>query len=131
MRGVDTFTEIPLIMGHLEDFVQSGNPVRPIRQMVNEALVGMDAIFAAMYESSIFGGRPSIPPPPRNCCVQHLSYSLSAEQLRRKIDRAARSRNTKRLVHESFASGWVAKCCCADCKADGAAKPQSRAGCNP
>lgn len=62
MRGVDAFTESRLTMRHLDDFVPSDSPLRPIRQMINEALVGMDAIFAGMYEASILGGRPSLAP---------------------------------------------------------------------
>ena len=62
MRGVDTFTESPFMLHRLQDFVPAGHPLRPIRQMVNEALVKMDALFAGMYEADIKGGRPSIAP---------------------------------------------------------------------
>ena len=62
MRGADTFTESLFTMRHLEDFVPADHPLRPIRQMVNEALVKMNALFAGMCEADIKGGRPSIAP---------------------------------------------------------------------
>ena len=62
MRGADTFTESLFTMRHLEDFVPSDHPLRPIRQMVNEALVKMNALFAGMYEADVKSGRPNIAP---------------------------------------------------------------------
>ena len=62
MRGTDTFTESPFTLHRLDDFVPANHPLRPIRQMVNEALGKMDALFAAMYEAPSKGGRPSIAP---------------------------------------------------------------------
>ena len=47
-------------MRHLEDFVPADHPLRPIRQVVNEALANMDDLFCGMYEADIKGGRPSI-----------------------------------------------------------------------
>lgn len=62
MRGADIFTESLFTMRHLEDFVPLDHPLRPIRAMVNEALVKMNGLFAGMYEADIKGGRPSIAP---------------------------------------------------------------------
>ncbi|MEJ8852911.1 IS5 family transposase [Variovorax rhizosphaerae] len=62
MRGADTFTESLFTMRRLEDFVPADHPLRPIRAMVNEALLKMDHLFAGMYEADIKGGRPSIAP---------------------------------------------------------------------
>jgi transposase len=62
MRGADTFTESLFTMRRLEDFVPANHPLRPIRAMVNEALLKMDGLFAGMYEADIKGGRPSIAP---------------------------------------------------------------------
>ena len=62
MRGADTFTESLFTMRRLEDFVPANHPLRPIRAMVNEALLKMDDLFAGMYEADIKGGRPSIAP---------------------------------------------------------------------
>ena len=62
MRGADTFTESLFTMRHLEDFVPGDHPLRPIRQIVNEALVKMNALFGGMYEANVKGGRPCIAP---------------------------------------------------------------------
>ena len=62
MRGADTFTESLFTMRKLEDFVPADHPLRPIRVMVNEALLKMDDLFAGMDEADIKGGRPSIAP---------------------------------------------------------------------
>ncbi len=61
MRGADTFTERAFTLHRLEDFVPKNHPLRLIRQMVNEMLVKMDALFAGMYEANTKGGRPSVP----------------------------------------------------------------------
>ena len=81
MRGADTFTESPFTLHHLEDFVPADHPLRPIRQMVNEALVLMDALFAGMYEVDSKGGRPSIAPEKllRAMLVQ-VFYSIRSER---------------------------------------------------
>ena len=55
MRGADTFTESPFTLHRLEDFVPADHPLRAIRQMVNEALGKMDALFAGMYLFIITG----------------------------------------------------------------------------
>ena len=57
MRGADTFTECPFTLHHLEDFLPPDHPLRPICQMVNEALVKMDALFAGVYEADSKGVR--------------------------------------------------------------------------
>ena len=57
MRGADTFTESLFTMRRLEDFVPANHPLRPIRAMVNEALLKMDDLFAGMYEADIKGGK--------------------------------------------------------------------------
>ncbi len=62
MRGPDTFTESLFTLRKLEDFVPADHPLRPIRQMVNAALVKMDALFSGIYEADAKGGRPSIAP---------------------------------------------------------------------
>ncbi len=62
MRGPDTFTESLFTLSQLDDFIPQSHPLRPIRAMVNAALVKMDTLFARMYEADIKGGRPSIAP---------------------------------------------------------------------
>jgi len=60
MRGADTFTESPFTLHRLEGFVSTDHPLRAVRQMVNEALLKMDGLFAGMYAADVKGGRPSV-----------------------------------------------------------------------
>ena len=81
MRGADTFTESLFTMRHLEDFVPSDHPLRPIRQMVNEARVLMDDLFCGMYEADIKGGRPSIAPEKLlRAMLLQVFYSVRSER---------------------------------------------------
>jgi len=81
MRGADTFTESPFTLHRLDDFVPSNHPLRPIRQMVNEALLKMDALFAGMYEADIKGGRPSIAPEKLlRAMLLQVFYSIRSER---------------------------------------------------
>ena len=81
MRGADTFTESPFTLHRLEDFVPADHPLRPIRQMVNEALGKMDGLFAAMYEAPSKGGRPSIAPEKLLCAMLlQVFYSIRSER---------------------------------------------------
>lgn len=81
MRGSDTFTESLFTMRHLEDFVPADHPLRAIREMVNQALVKMQPLFAGMYAPSVKGGRPSIAPGKllRAMLLQVL-YSIRSER---------------------------------------------------
>lgn len=59
MRGAGTFAK--LVHAALPGGLSTGHhPLRPIRQMVNEALVKMEALFAPMYEAHSKGRQPSI-----------------------------------------------------------------------
>ena len=81
MRGTDTFTESLFTMRHLEDFVPADHPLRPIRAMVNEALIKMDRSFAGMYEPEIKGGRPSIAPEKLlRAMLLQVFYSVRSER---------------------------------------------------
>jgi transposase len=81
MRGADTFTESLFTLSKLEDFVPADHPLRPIRQMVNAALLKMDDLFSRMYAADIKGGRPSIAPEKllRAMLIQIL-YSVRSER---------------------------------------------------
>jgi hypothetical protein len=68
MRGADTFTESLFTMRKLEDFVPADHPLRPIRQMINAALVKMDVLFSGMYEADIKGG-----------CLQPHAHALAGK----------------------------------------------------
>ena len=48
MRGADRFTESLFTLSRLKDFIPADHPLRPIRAMVNQALVQMDALFSSM-----------------------------------------------------------------------------------
>jgi transposase len=81
MRGTDTFTESPFTLNRLEDFVPADHPLRAIRQMVNEALGKMDALFAAMYEAPSKGGRPSVAPEKLlRAMLLQVFYSIRSER---------------------------------------------------
>jgi transposase len=81
MRGSDTFTESLFTLRKLEDFVPADHPLRPIRQMVNAALVKMDALFSGMYEADIKGGRPSIAPEKLlRAMLLQVFYSIRSER---------------------------------------------------
>ena len=81
MRGTDTFTESPFTLHRLEDFVPPDHPLRPICQMVNEALGKMDGLFAGMYEPHSQGGRPSIAPEKLlRAMLLQVFYSIRSER---------------------------------------------------
>lgn len=81
MRGPDTFTESQFTLRKLEDFVPADHPLRPIRVMVNAALVKMDALFSGMYEADIKGGRPSIAPEKLlRAMLLQVFYSIRSER---------------------------------------------------
>ena len=81
MRGSDTFTESLFTLRKLEDFVPASHPLRPIRQMINAALVKMDVLFSAMYEADIKGGRPSIAPEKLlRAMLLQVFYSVRSER---------------------------------------------------
>ena len=62
MRGADTYTESLFTIRKLDDFVPAQHPLRPIRQMVNEALKEIEPLLSGMYAADVKGGRPSIAP---------------------------------------------------------------------
>ena len=81
MRGADTFTESLFTMRQLEDFVPADHPLRPIRVMVNTALVKMNSLFSQMYEADIKGGRPSIAPEKLlRAMLLQVFYSIRSER---------------------------------------------------
>src|SRR5215212_11360543 len=79
MRGEDIHQEELFSYGSLEARVPSDHPLRPLRAMVDEALVGMSDRFDAIYGDE---GRPSIPPERllRALLVQ-LLFSVRSERL--------------------------------------------------
>ncbi|RBL51941.1 IS5/IS1182 family transposase, partial [Xanthomonas oryzae pv. oryzae] len=48
MRGVDVFSEQLFTVKRLEEFIRANHPLRPVREMVNEALRRLDGLFERM-----------------------------------------------------------------------------------
>lgn len=59
MRGADGVQEALFTAARLEDFVPADHPLRPIRVLVNDALVRLNGLFNTIYADS---GRASIAP---------------------------------------------------------------------
>ena len=59
MRGEDIQQNELFSYGSLEDRVPAGHPLRPIREMVDEALQALSSRFDEIYNEE---GRKSIPP---------------------------------------------------------------------
>jgi transposase len=79
MRGADTMQERLFTMARLEDFVPADHPLRPIQDVVNEALKRLNGLFNEMYADH---GRASIAPEKliRALLLQVL-YSVRSERL--------------------------------------------------
>ena len=81
MRGVDVFSEQLFTVKRLEEFIPANHPLRPVREMVNEALRRLDGLFAGMYEPSHKGGRPSIAPEKlARAMLLQVFYSIRSER---------------------------------------------------
>lgn len=81
MRGTDVFMEQLFTVKRLEEFVPADHPLRPIRTMVNEALIRMDGLFAQMYATDARGGRPSIAPEKlMRAMLLQVFYSIRSER---------------------------------------------------
>lgn len=59
MRGSDVMQETLFTTVHLETFVPADHPLRPLRQLFNEALGKLNGLFESIYAD---GGRDSIAP---------------------------------------------------------------------
>ena len=81
MRGADTYTESLFTIRKLDDFVPSQHPLRPIRQMVNEALKEIEPLLSGMYAADVKGGRPSIAPEKLlRAMLLQIFYSIRSER---------------------------------------------------
>jgi transposase len=85
MRGSDTRSGELFSYVDLEQRVPARHPLRKIRQLVNDVLVGLDAEFAALYSAF---GRESIPPERllRALLLQALFTIRSERQLMQQLD---------------------------------------------
>ncbi len=82
MRGADTFTESLFNVRRLDDFVPQNHPLRPVRQMVNEALKRIEPLLSSMYAADIKGGRPSIAQEKLlRAMLLQIFYSVRSERL--------------------------------------------------
>ncbi|OLK72348.1 transposase, partial [Xanthomonas oryzae] len=81
MRDVDVFSEQLFTVKRLEEFIPANHPLRPVREMVNDALRRLDGLFERMYAPNDKGGRPSIAPDQltRALLLQAL-YSIRSER---------------------------------------------------
>jgi len=84
MRGSDGTQESLFTLAKLDDFVPSDHPLRAIRELVNEALKGLNELFNAIYADS---GRASIAPEKllRAMLVQVLFSVRSERQLMEQV----------------------------------------------
>lgn len=85
MRGSDTRSGELFSYVDLEQRVPAKHPLRKIRQLVNDVLLGLDAEFAALYSAF---GRESIPPERllRALLLQALFTIRSERQLMEQLD---------------------------------------------
>jgi transposase len=78
MRGSDGMQEPLFTMTRLEEFVPSDHPLRPIRVLVNEALVQLNGLFNEIYADN---GRASIPPEKlMRALLLQVFYSVRSER---------------------------------------------------
>lgn len=78
MRGADAMQESLFTVAKLEDFVPADHPLRPIRVLVNDALMAMTARFNEIYADS---GRDSIAPEKLiRALLLQVFYSVRSER---------------------------------------------------
>src|SRR5271169_27971 len=78
MRGGDGLQEALFTVAKLEDFVPADHPLRPIRTLVNSALVGLNELFNEMYPGT---GRASIAPEKlMRALLLQVFYSIRSER---------------------------------------------------
>jgi Transposase domain (DUF772) len=82
MRGADTINESLFTKQKLVNFMPADNPSRPIGQMINAALVKMDALLSRMYKADSKGGRLSIAPEKlMRAMLLQVIYSFRSERM--------------------------------------------------
>ncbi|MGF6265238.1 transposase [Paraburkholderia youngii] len=79
MRGIDEMQEPLFTTVKLDDFVPADHPLRPIRQLVNEALKRLNGLFSVIYADS---GRASIAPEKLlRALLLQVFYSVRSERM--------------------------------------------------
>jgi transposase len=82
MRGADILHESLFSVSKLDDFIPQQHPLRPIREMVNQALRQMNGLFQSMYAEDYKGGRPSIAPEKLlRAMLLQILYSVRSERM--------------------------------------------------
>jgi len=78
MRGADVMQDALFTVRSLDSFVPKDHPLRPIREILNEALTEMDSAFASMYPPI---GRDSIAPEKlMRAMMLQLLYGIRSER---------------------------------------------------
>lgn len=127
MRGIESNTEAMFVYLSPESFVPKAHPLRPIRAMVDKALVELDTDFKKLYSHT---GRPSIPPEQllkalllqafysvrsNRLLVEQINYNILFRwfvglALDEKVwDHSSFSTNLERLIHAEVARLFLAK----------------------
>jgi transposase len=79
MRGSDEMQESLFTVAKLEDFVPADHPLRPMRELVNEALKRLNGLFNLIYADT---GRASIAPEKlMRALLLHVFYSVRSERM--------------------------------------------------
>jgi len=85
MRGEDIIQESLFTTVHLDTFVPSEHPSRPIRQLIDEAMKRLNWLFDQIYAE---GGRQSIPPE-RLISAQPLQVLFSIRSERQLVEQVS------------------------------------------
>lgn len=79
MRGCDEMQESLFTVAKLEDFVPADHPLRPLRELVNEALQRLNGLFNLIYADT---GRASIAPEKlMRALLLQVFYSVRSERM--------------------------------------------------
>jgi transposase len=81
MRAADTCTSSLFTMTKLEDFIPRSHPLRPIRKMVNVALIHLAGFLTGIYAAQSRGGRPATTPEKLlHAMLLQVFYSIRSER---------------------------------------------------
>lgn len=79
MRGCDEIQESLFTVAKLEDFVPADHPLRPLRELINEALKRLNGLFNVIYADT---GRASIAPEKlMRALLLQVFYSVRSERM--------------------------------------------------
>ena len=79
MRGCDEMQESLFTVAKLEDFVPADHPLRPLRELINEALKRLNGLFNVIYADT---GRASIAPEKlMRALLLQVFYSVRSERM--------------------------------------------------